>query len=119
VKPNYIKHSNLLDSREQRMSFTKISSLIWIEVSKILLTKSGKDESLKTTGLDFTDPFASLGTIESFFDADEPEKTTDKPEPKTNSYFRIAMGEDEDEPTTKSKSGSAILGEFTSMFKGL
>jgi hypothetical protein len=86
---------------------------------QVLLTKAGKDESLKTTGLDFTDPFASLGTIESFFDADEPEKTTDKPEPKTNSYFRIAMGEDEDEPTTKSKSGSAILGEFTSMFKGL
>jgi hypothetical protein len=86
---------------------------------QILLTKSGKDESLKTTGLDFTDPFASLGTIESFFDADEPEETTDKPEPKTNSYFRIAMGEDEDEPTTKSKSGASILGEFTSMFKGL
>jgi hypothetical protein len=86
---------------------------------QVLLTKSGKDESLKTTGLDFTDPFASLGTIESFFDADEPEETTDKPEPKTNSYFRIAMGEDEDEPTTKSKSGSDILGEFTSMFKGL
>jgi hypothetical protein len=86
---------------------------------QVLLTKSGKDESLKTSGLDFTDPFASLGTIESFFDADEPEETTDKSEPKTNSYFRIAMGEDEDEPTTKSKSGSAILGEFTSMFKGL
>lgn len=84
-----------------------------------LLTKSGKNESLKTSGLDFSDPYASLGTVESFFDADEPEKTTDKPEPKTNSYFRIAMGEDEDEPTTKSKSGSAILGEFTSMFKGL
>jgi hypothetical protein len=86
---------------------------------QVLLTKSGKDESLKTSGLDFTDPFASLGTIESFFDADKPEETTDKPEPKTNSYFRIAMGEDEDEPTTKSKSGSSILGEFTSMFKGL
>ena len=84
-----------------------------------LLTKSGKDESLKTSGLDFTDPFASLGTIESFFDADEPEPTADKPEPKTNSYFRIAMGEDEDEPLIKSKSGSSILGEFTSMFKGL
>ena len=86
---------------------------------QVLLTKSGKNEGLKTTGLDFTDPFASLGTIESFFDADEPEKTTDKPEPKTNSYFRIAMGEDEEEPLTKSKSGSSILGEFTSMFKGL
>jgi hypothetical protein len=86
---------------------------------QVLLTKSGKDESLKTTGLDLTDPFASLGTIESFFDADKPEKTTDKPKPKTNSYFRIAMGEDEDEPLTKSKSGSSILGEFTSMFKDL
>ena len=86
---------------------------------QVLLTKSGKNEELKTTGLDFTDPFASLGTIESFFDADKPEPTSDKPEPKTNSYFRIAMGEDEDEPLTKSKSGSSILGEFTSMFKGL
>ena len=84
-----------------------------------LLTKSGKDSSLKTTGLDFSDPFASLGTLESFFEADKTEETEDKPEPKTNSYFRIAMGEDEDEPTTKSKSGASILGEFTSMFKGL
>lgn len=86
---------------------------------QVLLTKSGTNESLKTSGLDFTDPFASLGTIESFFDADEPDPTADKPEPKTNSYFRIAMGEDEEEPLTKSKSGSSILGEFTSMFKGL
>ena len=86
---------------------------------QVALTKAGKNEALKTTGLDLSDPYASLGTIESFFDADEPEKTTDKPEPKTNSYFRIAMGEDEDEPTTKSKSGASILGEFTSMFKGL
>ena len=86
---------------------------------QVLLTKSGKNEALKTSGLDLKDPFASLGTIESFFDADKPEVTTDKPEPKTNSYFRIAMGEDEEEPLTKSKSGSSILGEFTSMFKGL
>jgi hypothetical protein len=82
------------------------------------LTKAGKDSSLKTFGLDFSDPFASLGTIESFFGEDESKTTTTKPEPKTNSYFRIAMGEDEDEPTTKSKSGESILGEFTSMFKG-
>ena len=84
-----------------------------------LLTKAGKNQALTTTGLDFSDPFASLGTVESFFGADEPEPTADKPEPKTNSYFRIAMGEDEEEPLTKSKSGSSILGEFTSMFKGL
>ena len=86
---------------------------------QVLLTKSGKNEALKTTGLDFKDPLTSLGTIEGFFDTDKPEVTTDKPEPKTNSYFRIAMGEDEEEPLTKSKSGSSILGEFTSMFKGL
>jgi hypothetical protein len=86
---------------------------------QILLTKSGKDSSLTTTGLDFSDPFASLGTLESFFETDKTEETEDKPEPKTNSYFRIAVGEDEDEPTTKSKSGASILGEFTSMFKGL
>ena len=86
---------------------------------QVALTKAGKNEALKTTGLDLSDPYASLGTIESFFDADEPGETTNKPEPKTNSYFRIAMGEDEDEPTAKSKSGASILGEFTSMFKGL
>jgi hypothetical protein len=39
------------------------------------------------------------------FDADKPEETTDKPEPKTNSYFRIAMGEDEDEPTNQIQIG--------------
>ena len=86
---------------------------------QIFLTKSGKDESLKTFGLDFSNASSSLGTVESFFDVEKPEETIDKPEPKTNSYFRIAMGEDEDEPTTKSKSGASILGEFTSMFKGL
>jgi hypothetical protein len=86
---------------------------------QIFLTKSGKDESLKTFGLDFSNASSSLGTVESFFDVKKPEETIDKPESKTNSYFRIAMGEDEDEPTTKSKSGASILGEFTSMFKGL
>ena len=86
---------------------------------QVLLTKSGKNEALKTTGLDLSDPYASLGTIESFFDSDESVKTENKPEPKTNSYFRITVDEDEDESTTKSKSGASILGEFTSMFKGL
>jgi hypothetical protein len=86
---------------------------------QVLLTKSGKNEALKTTGLDLSDPYASLGTIESFFDPDESVKTENKPEPKTNSYFRITVDEDEDESTTKSKSGASILGEFTSMFKGL
>lgn len=87
---------------------------------QVALTKAGKNEALKTTGLDLSDPYASLGTIESFFgDEEETKSTTQKKEPATNSYFRIAMGEDEEEPLSKSKSGESILGEFTSMFKGL
>ena len=87
---------------------------------QVALTKAGKNEALKTTGLDLSDPYASLGTIESFFgDEEETKTTTQKKEPTTNSYFRIAMGEDEEEPLSKSKSGESILGEFTSMFKGL
>jgi predicted metal-dependent phosphoesterase TrpH len=87
---------------------------------QVALTKAGKNEALKTTGLDLSDPYASLGTIESFFgDEEETKSTTQKKEPTTNSYFRIAMGEDEEEPLSKSKSGESILGEFTSMFKGL
>ena len=75
------------------------------------LTKAGTNEALKTTGLDFSDPFASLGTIESFFGEGEEEE-----EPTRSSYFTI--DEDEELPT-KSKAGQGFLNEFTSMFKGL
>jgi uncharacterized protein YxeA len=75
------------------------------------LTKAGTNQALKTTGLDFSDPFASLGTIESFFgEADQKEKT-----PTKSSYFTI--DEDENLPT-KSKAGQGFLDEFTSLFKG-
>ena len=74
------------------------------------LTKAGTNEALKTTGLDFSDPFASLGTIESFFGEGEKEE-----EPTRSSYFTI--DEDEELPT-KSKAGQGFLDEFTSMFKG-
>ncbi len=75
------------------------------------LTKAGTNEALKTTGLNFSDPFASLGTIESFFGEGEEEE-----EPTRSSYFTI----DEDEKLpTKSKAGQGFLNEFTSMFKGL
>jgi hypothetical protein len=78
---------------------------------QIALTKAGTNQALKTTSLDFSDPFASLGTIESFFgEADQEEKT-----PTKSSYFTI--DEDEDLPT-KSKSGQGFLDEFTSLFKG-
>lgn len=74
------------------------------------LTKAGTNEALKTTGLNFSDPFASLGTIESFFGEGEEEE-----EPTRSSYFTI--DEDEELPT-KSKAGQGFLNEFTSMFKG-
>jgi hypothetical protein len=38
----YTEHSNLLDSREQKMSSTMIFSLIWIEVSKCFLLNQAK-----------------------------------------------------------------------------
>jgi len=88
---------------------------------QVLLTKAGRDDALKTYGLDLSDPFASLGTIESFFPEDQKEvdKKTTKETAKDfyTSYFKIGEG-DEEEPT-KSKAGQAFLGEFTSLFKGL
>lgn len=77
---------------------------------QVALTKAGTNEALKTTGLDFSDPFASLGTIESFFGEN---KTTE--EPAKTSYFTIDTDE---ELPTKTKAGQGFLDEFTSMFKG-
>jgi hypothetical protein len=82
-----------------------------------ILTKAGSNEALKTYGLDLSDPFASLGTIESFFD-EQDTKTEDKTK-KSSSFFRLGLGEDEEKPEYKTKTGTQILGEFTSMFKGL
>jgi hypothetical protein len=93
-----------------------------------LLTKAGSNQPLKTTGLDFTDPFASLGTVESFFNDEatkyisKPEKTTTGSNTKTNtndasSFF--SLGSDEEDTEYKSVTGQKILGEFTSLFKGL
>jgi len=87
-----------------------------------LLTKAGSDKALKTYGLDFNDPFASLGTIESFF-ADEnaadaaSDKNTDTDTDTSSSFF--SLGSDEEDTDYKSATGQKILGEFTSMFKGL
>lgn len=82
-----------------------------------ILTKAGSDQALKTYGLDLGDPFASLGTIESFLD--EGDTKTDTTTDKSSSFFRLGLGEDEEEPEYKTKTGTQILGEFTSMFKGL
>lgn len=89
---------------------------------QVLLTKAGRDDALKSYGLDLSDPFASLGTIESFFpeDQQEQDKETAKETAKDfyTSYFKIGEDNDEDE-TQKSAAAQSLLGEFTSMFKGL
>jgi len=77
---------------------------------QVALTKAGRNQELKTTKLDLSDPFASLGTIESFFGEEQEEKET-----KKSSYFTI--DEDEELPT-KTKAGQGFLDEFTSLFKG-
>jgi hypothetical protein len=87
-----------------------------------LLTKAGQDTALKTYGLDLSDPFASLGTIESFFP--EYQKEQDKEKAKESakdfytSYFKIGGDEDDDQPE-KSDAAKSFLGEFTSLFKGI
>ena len=89
---------------------------------QITLTKAGKDEALESYGLDLSDPFASFGTIESFFpeDAKEARKEAEEESPaeKYTSYFRIGIDDDEDEDYM-SDTGEEFLSEFTSMFKGL
>lgn len=86
-----------------------------------VLTKAGKDSALKTFGLDLTDPFASLGTIESFFgDETDTDASADSGSDTGTSsgFFKLGLG-DEENTDYKSATGSKILGEFTSMFKGL
>ena len=88
---------------------------------QVLLTKSGRDDPLKAYGLDLSDPFASLGTIESFFPEDQEaalkEAEKDSPSDPYTSYFRL--GDDDEDVEYKSNAGKQFLGEFTSMFKGL
>ena len=85
-----------------------------------LLTKAGSNEALKLSGLDFKDPFASLGTIEGFFADDETPKKTNNTNKNTDTDSNFfSLGSDEEDEDYKSETGQKILGEFTSIFKGL
>jgi hypothetical protein len=87
-----------------------------------LLTKAGKGSALGAFNLDTSDPFASLGSVEDLF-AEEPVVTSKKTKTTTSStpsFFNLGLEEEEDDDTDyKSNTGQKILGEFTSMFKGL
>lgn len=88
---------------------------------QVLLTKGGKGENLEMFSFDFKDPFASLGTLESFFPEDQKqlEDTAKEKRKKSSyeSYFRI--GDEEDDEEDRFGSAQSFLGEFTSLFKGL
>ena len=85
-----------------------------------LLTKGGKDDPLKTWGLDMSDPFASLGTISSFMDDDdeEPEPEEDDPFKKKQKSF-FTFDDEDDWGYSTGKKEKQVLDEFTTLFKGL
>ena len=80
-----------------------------------LLTKASTGSAFEINKLDFSDPFASLGTIQNFF-GDEKNTLDKDTADKEKSIFNLGL--DDEETNYKSKTGSDILGEFTSMFKG-
>jgi hypothetical protein len=83
-----------------------------------LLTQAGSNTGLKTIGLDFNDPFASLGTIEGFLEDEDTTTKTEKTTSTNESDF-FSLGSDEEDTDYKTPTGQKILGEFTSLFKGL
>ena len=84
-----------------------------------LLTKGGKDDPLKTWGLDMSDPFASLGTISSFMDEEEElEPEEDDPFKKKQKSF-FTFDDDDDWGYSTGKKEKQVLDEFTTLFKGL
>jgi len=84
------------------------------------LTKAGKGDTFKMDAFDLSDPMAALGTVESFLSADEkPDKIEREEKTKPSStFFAIGLDDEEEEDEDyKSKTGSDILGQFTSFFK--
>ena len=86
---------------------------------QLLLSKGGSKSGLQFLGIDTSDPFSSLASIDSLFNTTEEtdSKKTDTGEAPAPSYFKL-FGDTSEEPASKSKSGQQILGEFTSLFKG-
>ena len=84
------------------------------------LTKAGKGDTFKMDSFNLSDPMAALGTVESFLSSDEkPDKIEREEKTKSSStFFGIGLGDEEEEDEDyKSKTGSDILGQFTSFFK--
>ena len=88
---------------------------------QVFLTKAGKGSAFKMDAFDLSDPMAAFGTVESFLsDGEEPDKIERKEKTKPSStFFSLGLGDEEEEEDEdyKSKTGSDILGQFTSFFK--
>ena len=88
-----------------------------------LLQKGGKDDPLKTFGLDMSDPFASLGSITQFLDDDtqtETDDDDDRTQAQKESYFTYDLKDSDTEWNYKPrKKSDQVLGEYTGWFKGL
>lgn len=90
-----------------------------------LLTQAGQGfkEGSVFSKLSSSDPFESLGSIESLFGDEEAAKETAKTtssSTKKKSYFNLYDDDDDEDTTTaKSNAGQGFLGSFTSAFKNL
>ena len=62
LKQSYIRYFQTLVTKGTEDEFYENFFPDLDRSEQILVTKSGSDEALKTTGLDFTDPFAAYGT---------------------------------------------------------
>jgi hypothetical protein len=83
-----------------------------------LATAAGKGEGFSFDFGDFSDPFASMASIQSFFpdeDGDQQEDAEEQKSDSDSSFFDLSL--DLDSPSTKSKAAQSLLGEFTAGFK--
>jgi hypothetical protein len=79
------------------------------------LDKAGTGSALQLKKLDLRDPYAAFGTVGGLFDNEDTYATSSKDKEERGMF---SLGLDDEETDYKSKTGSQILGEFTSMFKG-
>lgn len=89
---------------------------------QVALTKAATGVGFTAGGINTSDPFAALVSLEDFFAKPQTaptsaqEKTTARSS-ANSSYFKL-FDETTDPALQKSKTGQQILGEFTSLFKG-
>tara|TARA_A100001201_G_scaffold630_10_gene1666 strand:- start:2116 stop:4953 length:2838 start_codon:yes stop_codon:yes gene_type:complete len=83
-----------------------------------LLTSAAKGKGFSLDFGDYSDPFSSFASIQSFFPDEDGDQQEDDEEEKSDSdsgLFDLSL--DLDSPSTKSKSAQSLLGEFTAGFK--